>query len=113
MKAGIEAIKQMTEVVSNGYSAVIFPEGTRSKTGEVGEFKGGAFKIAQKTGVPVVPVALDGTYNLFEKNHHWIKAGKVTVRILPSIDTKNLSKAEFKELPARVQQMVVEAKAKF
>ena len=110
MKAGIEAIKKMTDVVNNGYSAVIFPEGTRSKTGEVGEFKGGAFKIAQKTGAPVVPVAIDGTYNLFEKNNHWIKAGNVKVRILPAVETKDLSRAEFKELPEKVRKMVVEAK---
>lgn len=113
IKAGIEAIKKMTDVVNNGYSAIIFPEGTRSKTGEIGEFKGGAFKIAQKTGAPVVPVALDGTYNLFEKNHHWIKSGNVKLRILPPIETKDISRAEFKELPTKVQQMVIDAKSKF
>lgn len=113
MKAGIEAIQKMTDIVNEGYSAVIFPEGTRSKTGEVGEFKGGAFKIAQKTGAPVIPVALDGTSDLFEKNHHWIKAADVKVRILPPIETKELSRAEFKELPAKTQQIVAAAKAEF
>ena len=68
MKAGIEAINKMIEVIQSGYSAIIFPEGTRSKTGEIGEFKGGAFKVAQKTGAPVIPVALDGTGALFERN---------------------------------------------
>lgn len=113
MKAGIEAIKNMTDVVNDGYSAVIFPEGTRSRDGEVGEFKGGAFKIAQKTGAPVVPVALDGTYNLFEKNHHWIKSAEVKVRILPPIETAGLSRAEFKELPDKTREMIVSAKAEF
>lgn len=113
MKAGIEAIKKLTDVVGDGYSAIIFPEGTRSKNGEVGEFKGGAFKIAQKTGAPVVPVALDGTYNLFEKNHHWIKSAQVKVRILPPIETAGLSRSEFKELPEKTREMIVAAKAEF
>lgn len=113
MKAGIEAINKMIEVIGNGYSAIIFPEGTRSKTGEIGEFKGGAFKVAQKTGAPVVPVALDGTAALFERNKYWIKPGRVSMAILPPIETKGMSRTEFKELPARTQQLITQAKAAF
>ena len=109
MKAGIEAVQRMIEVVENGYSAIIFPEGTRSKTGELGEFKGGAFMVAQKTKVPVVPVMLDGTAALFERNGHWIQSGKVTLRVLSPIDTEGLSRAEVKALPATVQRMIDEA----
>ena len=113
MKAGIEAINKMIEVINSGYSAIIFPEGTRSKTGEIGEFKGGAFKVAQKTGAPIIPVALDGTGALFEKNHYWIKPGKVNLAILPPIETKDMGRAEFKELPSKTQQLVTEAKSSF
>ncbi len=113
MKAGIEAINKMIDVINDGYSAIIFPEGTRSKTGEVGEFKGGAFKVAQKTGAPVIPVALDGTGALFERNHYWIKPGKVHLTILPPIETEGMGRAEFKALPARTQQLVTEAKDAF
>ncbi len=113
MKAGIEAINRMIEVISDGYSAIIFPEGTRSKTGEVGEFKGGAFKVAQKTGAPVIPVALDGTGALFERNHYWIKPGRVHLAILPPIETEGMNRAEFKELPTRTQQLVTHAKEGF
>ena len=112
MKAGIEAIRQMIGVVEQGYSAIIFPEGTRSKTGEVGEFKGGAFKVAQKTGAPIVPVALDGTAALFESNRYRIRSGKVKLRILPPIETEGMDRNGFRELPAAVQAMVAEAKAK-
>ena len=44
------------------------PEGTRNKQGEIGEFKQGSMKLALKSGVPVVPVAIDGTYKLREGN---------------------------------------------
>ena len=113
MKAGIEAINKMIDVINDGYSAIIFPEGTRSKTGEIGEFKGGAFKVAQKTGVPVIPVALDGTGALLERNHYWIKSGKIHMAILPPIETEGMGRAEFKELPAKTQRLVAEAKDSF
>lgn len=109
MRAGIEALQNMIKVVENGYSAIIFPEGTRSETGEVDEFKGGAFKVAQKTGSPIIPVALDGTFNLFERNGHWIKSGEVTLRVLPPIETKGMSRTEFKELPAKTQRIIEES----
>lgn len=113
MKAGIEAINKMIEVINNGYSAIIFPEGTRSKTDEIGEFKGGAFKVAQKTGAPIIPVAIDGTAALFERNGHWIKPGKVNMAVLAPIETEGMGRAEFKELPARTQQLVTDAKNGF
>ena len=113
MKAGIEAINKMIDVINDGYSAIIFPEGTRSKTGEIGEFKGGAFKVAQKTGAPVIPVALDGTGALLERNHYWIKSGKIHMAILPPIETEGMGRAEFKELPAKTQRLVAEAKDSF
>lgn len=113
MKAGIEAINKMIEVVKSGYSAIIFPEGTRSKTGEVGEFKGGAFMVAQKTGAPVIPVALDGTSAIFEDNGHWIKPGRVHMAILSPIETEGMSRADSKALPAKTQRLITEAKENF
>lgn len=46
----------------------IYPEGTRSKDGELGAFKGGSLKMAQKANVPIVPVAITGTRDIFENN---------------------------------------------
>lgn len=111
MKAGIEAVKKMTEIVEGGDSAIIFPEGTRSKTGEIAEFKGGAFKVAQKSGAPVVPVALDGTRDIFENNKYRVKSSSVKLRILPPVQTAEMSRADFKEFPEKIRQLVVDAKA--
>ena len=69
--------------------------------------------VAQKTGAPVIPVALDGTGALFERNHYWIKPGKVHLAILPPIETEGMARKESKELPAKTQQLVTEAKAAF
>ena len=108
-----EAIKTGLTILKENKVLAVFPEGTRSKTGEIGEFKGGAFKVAQKTGAPIIPVAIDGTAALFERNGHWIKPGKVNMAVLAPIETEGMGRAEFKELPARTQQLVTDAKNGF
>lgn len=60
-KSQMQTLKRCMELVKNGGSVFIFPEGTRSRDGSLGTFKKGAFSIAAKTGVPVVPITLMGT----------------------------------------------------
>ena len=68
IKKGVQMIKDGIENIKAGYSMMIYPEGTRSKTGELGEFKGGALKMAQRSGAPIVPVACSGTRDIYENN---------------------------------------------
>lgn len=64
----IKTFNDAAENLKNGYSMVIFPEGTRSKGGEFGEFKKGSLKLATKVpSVPIVPVAIEGSYKVFER----------------------------------------------
>ena len=91
------AVKSLTKVGDNleqGYSIIIFPEGTRSKTSEVARFKSGAFKLAVQKNVSVVPIALNGTNQVFENNNHLIKPHHVTLKILPKIPV--LADTDFK-----------------
>ncbi|KAF5766313.1 putative 1-acylglycerol-3-phosphate O-acyltransferase [Helianthus annuus] len=60
-RSQLQTLKRCMEIVKNGGSVFFFPEGTRSKDGRLGNFKKGAFSIAAKTGVPVVPITLVGT----------------------------------------------------
>ena len=108
VRASVKALNEASAAVSAGNSFIIFPEGTRWKgeEGEIGEFKNGAFRIAVKNGAPLVPAAITGTRALFEGHGHIMTPGKVTVRILPPIETASLSKAEQKLLPARVEEAV-------
>ena len=64
-------------MTQRGRSFIIFPEGTRSRGEEVGEFKNGGFRAALKAGVPVIPVVIDGTYKAMEANHMWIHPAEV------------------------------------
>lgn len=80
----------------DGVSVLFFPEGTRSRTDEIGDFQNGAFKLAIKEKVPVLPVAITGTGDAIPKGS-WIFRTKVPgrLRVLPAIDTSNFKPADF------------------
>ena len=109
LRASVRALNDATAIVESGRSFVIFPEGTRYKgeEGGAGEFKNGAFRIAVKTGAPVVPVALTGARALFENNGNRCHPGRVHICILPPIQTAGMSKAEQKQLPEAVRQTIL------
>ena len=107
-RQSIEAMHQGIENVKNGYSMVIFPEGTRSKGGPVKEFKPGSFKLAFQSGADIVPVTIDGTWKIYEE-HNKIKPANIKLTIHPPVKTEGLSKEELKEIPAQVQKIVESA----
>lgn len=98
-----DAAKALTQ---EGRSFIIFPEGTRSKGGPVGEFKNGGFRIAFKTGAPILPVCIDGTWRAMEANHYFIKPCKVRLTILPAIPTQNMTKEETKLVAEQVREAI-------
>lgn len=109
-RASVLALSKAAENVKNGYSMVVFPEGTRSKTGEPAQFKSGAFKMAQKNSVPVVPFMMDGTSFLLERNGRFIiKPAKAVMRVLPPIDTSDYSKEDWKALPQLCEDKITAA----
>lgn len=93
-REGIKAIKQGTDNIKNGQSMVIFPEGTRSKDGKLGEFKKGTLRMAIKAGVPVVPVSINGTANAFEYNNKKIRAANARVIIHKPIYIADMEKEQ-------------------
>ncbi|WP_143318085.1 lysophospholipid acyltransferase family protein [Clostridium sp. HBUAS56017] len=107
MRKSAEAIVDGINILKSGYSMVIFPEGTRSKGGQPSDFKGGSFKLALKSKVPIVPITIDGTYKVLEANNSKIKASSITVKIHPSIDVTSLSKEEINDLPNKVEKIVL------
>lgn len=111
-RQGMQVINDAAELVGKGYSVGIFPEGTRYKgeEGGVGTFLGGAFRIASKSGAPVVPVAIGNSRACLEGDGHFtMKPAKVTIQILPPIQTAGLSRPELKALPDAVRQQICDA----
>ncbi|MBR5442720.1 MAG: 1-acyl-sn-glycerol-3-phosphate acyltransferase [Clostridia bacterium] len=93
------------EKVKTGRSLVIFPEGTRSKDGKLGEFRGGAMKVAMETGAVVVPVLIEGSRERLEATSN-VTAGKVFVTFLDPIETKGLSKEDFFRMPSEIRALL-------
>lgn len=82
LKEGLKTILAGIDSVKRGTSVWIFPEGTRNRNEEITElldFKEGSLKIAEKSGCPVVPVAMTGTAEVFEKHIPFMRPSKVTI----------------------------------
>lgn len=77
---GAESIRVVEELLADGWRVVIFPEGTRSRSGRMGRFKPGAGLIAVRTGVPVVPVRIEGLWDVLPPGRARPRRGPVRVR---------------------------------
>ena len=108
-RAGAQTIVDGAKLLESGHSLTIFPEGTRSKGGPMCEFKAGAFRIASRAGVPVVPVTIDGSFRLMEGNKMLIRPAEVKVTIHPAIATAGMGREELRALPHTVKD-TIEAK---
>ena len=98
--------------IERGASIAIFPEGTRSKDGEIHRFKAGAFVLAKDANVEILPVVLDGTRNIFKPKSYWFNWRNVlTVKVLPPIPTEKVAEMEASELAQMVQEQMTSALA--
>lgn len=107
LRQSVKTIIEGIKLIKEGKSLVIFPEGTRSKGGSIGEFKGGSFKLATKPKVPIVPITINGSYKLLEQNGNKVKAAEVEIYIHPMIETANLTKEEADALPGKVKVIIM------
>jgi 1-acyl-sn-glycerol-3-phosphate acyltransferase len=92
-RKAIKAIASGVRHITEGGGMIIFPEGTRSKGRGLLPFHAGSFKLATASAAPIVPAALTGSYDVFEKNMR-IRRVDVTVTYGPVIDTSSLSAEE-------------------
>ena len=74
----------------HGLSVMIFPEGTRSRDGELGAFKDGAFRLAIEEQVPILPIAIEGTHDCIVKGSRRLGRARAVARILPAIESRGL-----------------------
>ncbi len=104
-REAIKAIKEAQELTSKGFNLAIFPEGTRSRGPEMGEFKHGAFKFAQKCKVPILPISIDKSYELFEGPGTFQKA-HIYIKIHPLVHIEQMNKSEQDEAFRQVEQTI-------
>ena len=104
--SAIKSIAAAAEKIRNGVCVMIFPEGTRSPDGKIGNFKKGGFYLARDAGVPIVPLVINGTWSIMSKDSLKITPGNVQLSILPPIDTVIYTDENKDELIIKVKEKI-------
>lgn len=112
--SGARVYIEAAERLNNKVSVMLFPEGTRSADGELGEFRDGAFKMALSTGTPILPIAVHGTRAALVKHDWRFGSTTATLRVLDPVEVPHLpdpERADIDELRERVRTMIAAARA--
>jgi 1-acyl-sn-glycerol-3-phosphate acyltransferase len=107
--AAVQSLKQAgRRLKEEGSTAVVFPEGTRSLTGDLQRFKKGPFIMAIEAGVPIVPAVVDGTFQILPKRGFRLRPQPVTVRFGEPVDASRYTHDDRDALIARVHATMAE-----
>lgn len=104
----ITAMKGCHDRLEKKTSVMLFPEGTRTRDGSLGEFKDGAFRLAIETGCPILPLVVAGTREAISPGDWRWNVTNAEVRVLPPIETTGLTKADVGELRDRVRAIIAD-----
>jgi 1-acyl-sn-glycerol-3-phosphate acyltransferase len=111
-KAAILSLRRAAEIIRGGVSVMIFPEGTRSRDGNIRPFKSGGFILAIDSGAPIVPVIIHGTFPIMPKDRLRIWPGNVVLEIEKPVETSSYSRSGKAELLEKVRQIITESHEK-
>ena len=105
-REALKSISEGVENLKNGYSMIIFPEGTRSRSNNMGEFKKGSMRLAIKAGVPIVPITFYDTHKAMEGNNGKVKKANAKLIIDKPIYMDKMSKEEKAGISEMVQNII-------
>lgn len=105
-KSAIRSLERLDEQFHAGRTIIVFPEGTRSPTGKLARFKKGAFVMAIKCQVPIVPAAVSGTRAIMRKGDWVIEPGTATIRVGSPISTEGLTLRDRNRLTREARQAI-------
>jgi 1-acyl-sn-glycerol-3-phosphate acyltransferase len=103
----MKSFDQAAAKVRDGYPVVLFPEGSRSRTGDLLPFKSGTFYLAIRAGVPLIPITINGTRYVHMPDTYHVRSGKTEVIIHPPILTDNLTIEDVDQLSQRVRKEIL------
>lgn len=104
-------LREAVEVIRRGKSLLVFPEGSRSRNGNIGEFKTGVFLAAIRAHVPLVPITIHGSREVLPPYSWHIRPGTIALHVAAPIATDDLQKGQAEELAARVRNLISETLA--
>jgi 1-acyl-sn-glycerol-3-phosphate acyltransferase len=105
-KSIVTAMKECEKRLDQRVSVMIFPEGTRSSGGELGEFKDGAFKLAVTAQVPILPLVVHGTGTALRKHDWRLGVSRAGVHVLDPVETAGLTRADVPRLREEVRDVI-------
>ncbi|MCM3617254.1 1-acyl-sn-glycerol-3-phosphate acyltransferase [Sutcliffiella horikoshii] len=105
-RKAIQSIREGIQTLKDGHSLVIFPEGTRSKGNEMGEFKKGGLRLATDSNVPVVPITISGSYKIMEESKLGFQPAQVKVTVHDPIFLPEDEKVDGNQLGMEVQNKI-------
>ncbi len=108
-RSAFESLIRTAEALRRGVSVLIFPEGTRSRDGELAPFKKGGFVTAVEAGVPIVPVIITGTWEIMSKDGWRVKPGAVSLAIKAPIETQTYTRKTRTVLLDKVREIITES----
>jgi 1-acyl-sn-glycerol-3-phosphate acyltransferase len=108
-QAAVAAIEEAKERIVDGTSVLFFPEGTRSRSGELGRFKKGAFRMALDLGLPLLPVTVLGTDKVLPAESRRLRPGRATLVIHEPIPIDGLEESDIPQLIDRVREIMLRA----
>lgn len=103
-ESAVESVRQAIEVLKSGLSLMVYPEGTRTRDGNLLPFKKGPFHLAMDSAIPVVPVTIVGAYEAWPKGTFRIRPGQVRVIFHSPVDPKEFGSRE--ELMEKVRNVI-------
>ena len=105
----VRMMEKCRETLTNGLSVMIFPEGTRTKSRQLGPFKDGAFRMAIESGRPILPLTISGTKLMWPRGTYCLGEATGTIRIHPAVPTEGLTLDDLPRLKAEVRQVMLDA----
>ncbi|HXK25682.1 MAG TPA: lysophospholipid acyltransferase family protein [Myxococcota bacterium] len=105
--SAVRSLKRAADRIRSGTNVIIFPEGTRSESGVLGEFKSGGFHLAIEAGVPILPITVSGSKRITPKGSLRIESGRVRILYGEAIPTAGLGLEERGQLKDRVRRAIV------
>ena len=106
---GAGVVKKMARLIRGARSLIVFPEGTRSRTGAMARFRGGSFAVAIESELPIVPVSIDGSRHVMLKGRLMTCPGHVTMTIHDPIPTQGIGRGGVRDMADRVRAVIATA----
>lgn len=105
-REALKLIGEAKELLAQGFSLAIFPEGTRSQRHEMAEFKPASFKFAEKGNVPILPITLDGGYKAFEEKGSFVPGQTIKITVHPLVHIEDMDKGAKKEAYRLIEEQI-------